>query len=109
MPFFTVEKLRRALRERGRALAGARVLVLGAAFKKDIDAARNSSAVRVMEILRSEGAELEYHDPHVPFVRISCGVYGDQARPVELRSVELSSERIRRSDTIVVLVAHSRI
>ncbi|HEY6960207.1 MAG TPA: nucleotide sugar dehydrogenase, partial [Candidatus Limnocylindria bacterium] len=63
MPFFTVGRVRKMLNDAGISLRGARVLALGAAFKKDVDDARESAAIRVMEILQQEGAVLEYHDP----------------------------------------------
>src|SRR5438445_1884328 len=68
MPFFTVDRIRKQLNDAGVSLRGAKVLVLGAAFKRDIDDARESAAIRVMEILNAEGAVVEYHDPFVPSV-----------------------------------------
>lgn len=66
MPGFVVAKLQRLLSERGRALAGARVLVLGVAYKADVPDARDSASFRVLELLRAHGARAEYFDPFVP-------------------------------------------
>jgi UDP-N-acetyl-D-glucosamine dehydrogenase len=107
MPFFTVARVRRVLDADRVPLTGSRLLVIGAAFKKDIDDERNSAAVRVMEILRSEGAQVEYHDPHVPELRLSTDLFGRDGDSVVLRSVQLTQERLGAADCVVILVAHS--
>ncbi len=66
MPHYVVEKLQLALNDQGRAMKGSRVLVLGLAYKKDIDDPRESPAFEVIDILRHLGASICYHDPHVP-------------------------------------------
>lgn len=66
MPRWVIDKCIDSLNERGRALKGSRVLVLGIAYKKDVDDMRESPAVELMEILRDKGALLDYADPHVP-------------------------------------------
>jgi UDP-N-acetyl-D-glucosamine dehydrogenase len=66
MPEYVVQKLMLALNDRGRALKGARILVLGLAYKKDIDDPRESPAFEVIHHLHRLGAVLAYHDPHVP-------------------------------------------
>ena len=106
MPFFTVGRIQRLLNRSGRSLQGARVLVLGASFKSDIDDARNSVAVRVMEILRSHGAEVEYHDPLVPEIHLGA-VFDAADAPVTLRSVRLDAERVRGAACVAILVGHS--
>jgi len=111
MPFFTVEKLRRLLRQRGQSLAGAKILALGAAFKRNIDDARNSAAIRVMEILCAEGAEVSYHDRYVPSVavreRLHRASVGDAH--VQLRSVDLTDEALAGADCVLILVGHSAV
>lgn len=109
MPFFTVEKLRRGLRARGVSLQGANLLVIGAAFKRDIDDARNSSAIRVMEILQQEGATLSYHDPHVPAISLGTALYGLSSEQVALRSVALEDRLLADADAVVILVGHSAV
>jgi UDP-N-acetyl-D-glucosamine dehydrogenase len=108
MPFFTVERIRKLLDEGGKSLRGARVLALGAAFKRDIDDARQSPAVRVMEILSDQGADLQYHDPHIPFVQLEVPLFAD-GRGQVIQSVPLEDETLRRADCVVILVAHSGI
>jgi UDP-N-acetyl-D-glucosamine dehydrogenase len=109
MPFFTVGRIRKQLNDAGKPLRGSRVLVIGAAFKKDIDDSRESAAIRVMEILKAEGAALEYHDPHVPLVTLSVPLFGKDGQHETLRSVPLDGDRLRGVDCVVILVAHSSI
>ncbi len=66
MPRYWVEKVVDALNEQGKPVKGSRVLVLGVAYKKDIDDVRESPALDIIELLRQKGAEVRYHDPHVP-------------------------------------------
>jgi UDP-N-acetyl-D-glucosamine dehydrogenase len=107
MPFFTATRIRRLLSQNGRSMSGARILVLGAAFKKDIDDARNSPAVRVMEILRSDGADLSYHDSFVPEVRLATGLFGSNGDSAHLRSIALEPGAIAAADCVAILVAHT--
>lgn len=112
MPFFTADRVRRMLAAAGKAMFGARILVIGASFKRDIDDARNSAAIRVMEILANEGAALDYHDPFVPRLTLSDGLYGgthEGGKGRELRSVPLSPERLAATDCVVILVGHSNV
>ena len=65
MPRYWVEKVQDVLNDAGKPMRGSRVLVLGVAYKKDIDDVRESPALDVMELLRAKGADVRYHDPHV--------------------------------------------
>ena len=69
MPRYWVEKVQDALNEAGKPVKGSRVLVLGVAYKKDIDDVRESPALDVIELLRQKGADVRYHDPYVPSIR----------------------------------------
>jgi UDP-N-acetyl-D-mannosaminuronate dehydrogenase len=110
MPFFTAGRIRRLLGRHDLALHGAKVLVLGAAFKKDIDDARNSTAIRVMEILRSEGASITYHDPYVPEIHLAASLYaGEGNGGVPLRSIDLTEGSIAAADAVAILVGHSSV
>jgi UDP-N-acetyl-D-glucosamine dehydrogenase len=66
MPRYWVEKVRDALNEVGKPLKGSRVLVLGVAYKKDVDDVRESPALDIIELLREKGVDVRYHDPYVP-------------------------------------------
>lgn len=109
MPFFTADRIRRLLGKANVPMHGARILALGASFKKDIDDARNSAAIRVMEILRSEGAKVDYHDPYVPEIRMAAALFADHDRGVTLRSVPLTEDRVASADCVAILVPHSTV
>lgn len=66
MPHYVIERVQGALNDDGRSLNGSRVLVLGIAYKKNIDDIRESPAAEIIELLRDRGARVEYHDPHMP-------------------------------------------
>lgn len=68
MPRYWVNKVQDALNEAGKAIKGSRVLVLGVAYKKDIDDLRESPALDIIELLRAKGADVRYHDPYVPVI-----------------------------------------
>ena len=107
MPFFAVTRIRRLLNGAGRSLRDAQILVLGAAFKKDIDDPRNSPAVRVMEILRSEGAQVQYHDALVPQVALADTLFTKNGHSAEIQSVALTPALISSVDCVAILVAHT--
>ena len=68
MPYFVVENIIEALNQRGKALSGSRVLVLGLAYKRDIDDLRESPSLTIIELLQKRGAKVEYNDPFFPVV-----------------------------------------
>ncbi len=107
MPFFTADRVRRLLSGADKPLHGARILALGASFKKDIDDARNSSAIRVMEILRAEGARVTYHDPFVPEIDLASALFSVNQRSAKLRSIRLNAETVGLADCVVILVGHT--
>jgi UDP-N-acetyl-D-glucosamine dehydrogenase len=109
MPFYTADRIRRLLSKENKALHGAKVLVLGAAFKKDIDDARNSTAIRVMEILRSEGAHVTYHDPYIAEIRLSPSLYTADGKGPALGSVDLTPDAVAAADVVAILVGHSSV
>ncbi|MBI5653591.1 MAG: hypothetical protein HZC40_24550, partial [Chloroflexi bacterium] len=104
MPYHVVKLISDALSARGKALKRARVLVLGVAFKPNVDDARNSPAERVIELLLEQGARVRYHDPFVPEFRIGNDVF--HREPVTLKSAPLTRDEIRRNDVVVIVTAH---
>lgn len=100
MPRWVVGKLEAALAARGGALAGSRILVLGIAYKKNIDDMRESPAVEIMEILRDKGAQVAYSDPHVPvFPRM-------REHRFDLQSTPVTPEALRGFDAVVLATDH---
>ena len=104
MPYHVVARLGHALSAQGKALHGARVLVLGVAFKRDIDDARNSPAERVIELLLNAGAAVQYNDPYVPSYRLGGDVFRREA--VVLESQELTPELLSDQDVVVIVSGH---
>ena len=97
MPYFCVEKLHRALNTRGKSLNGARVLVLGVAYKADIDDLRESPALKVIRLLRTQGADVAYHDSYCP----ELAEFG-------LSSVPIDDHRAFAAyDAVAIVTAHS--
>ena len=101
MPHWVIGKLTDALNERGRSVKGSRVLVLGIAYKKDVEDMRESPSVELMEILRRKGALVAYSDPHVPQFPVM------REHSFNLRSVELSAESIASFDVLLLATSHT--
>jgi UDP-N-acetyl-D-glucosamine dehydrogenase len=101
MPRYVVQRTMEALNDRGRPLRGARILVLGIAYKKDVDDMRESPAVRIIELLQERGAEVVYHDPYVPRVPRM------RRHHLDMVSVPLTDEAIESADAVVIATDHS--
>jgi UDP-N-acetyl-D-glucosamine dehydrogenase len=107
MPIHAASLVRRALSDAGRSVRGARVLLLGVAFKPNVDDPRNSPAERIAELLLEGGAEVRYHDPFIPEFRMGANVFHPE--PEVLRSVPLTDEELRSADVVVIVAAHGGI
>jgi UDP-N-acetyl-D-glucosamine dehydrogenase len=103
MPAYVVERLADALNERGQSLRGARILVLGVAYKRDLDDDRESPAYKLIELLARKQAQLTYHDPFVPVLRPS------RRYDFRLRSVPLTAEGLSAADAVLIATDHSAI
>jgi UDP-N-acetyl-D-glucosamine dehydrogenase len=104
MPYHTVELVGRVLNGGGKSLRGANVLILGVAFKPNIDDARNSPAERVIELLIREGANVSYHDPYVPQFKVGGDiVLKDQ---LSLSNVPLTVATLSQADCTVIVTGH---
>ncbi|MEX2151703.1 MAG: nucleotide sugar dehydrogenase [Gemmatimonadaceae bacterium] len=100
MPAYVVDKVADALNDERKAVNGSRVLVLGVAYKRDIDDVRESPALDVMRLLEELGADVSYHDPYVQSV---------QEDGVRHESVALTDEELKRCDAVVIITDHSNI
>ena len=100
MPYFVVENVMEALSRNGRALHGARVLVLGLAYKRDIDDLRESPSLTVIELLQERGALVEYNDPFFATV--------GQGRKYALNMSSTSLDKIPEFDCVVIVTDHSQ-
>jgi len=100
MPAFVVRKVAAALNDGEKAVKGSRILVLGIAYKKDIDDMRESPALDVMRLLESMGAEVSYHDPFVP-------TFVEDGR--RHSGVDLTDAALRQADAVVIVTDHSTV
>jgi UDP-N-acetyl-D-glucosamine dehydrogenase len=100
MPLFWVRKVAEALNDRGRAVRGANILVLGVAYKRNIDDIRESPALDIIRLLEQQGARVSYHDPHVV-------AFSEDGH--EYRSVALTPGVLESADCVLVVTDHSAI
>jgi UDP-N-acetyl-D-glucosamine dehydrogenase len=98
MPLFCVQKVAKALNSRQKAMNGSRVLVIGVSYKADVNDTRESPSLRIIELLRADGADVSYHDPHVP-----------ELTKQGLTSVPLDPATLAAHDAVVVVTAHHSI
>lgn len=96
-PHFCVEKIERALNDAGKPVKGSRILVLGASYKPGVGDIRESPALKIMYLLRALGADLVYHDPHVP-----------ELRELGMSSVPLQGEAAG-ADLVAIVTAHPNV
>jgi UDP-N-acetyl-D-glucosamine dehydrogenase len=101
MPAYVLTRLTDALNRREKALNGAKVLVLGAAYKKDTDDSRESPALEILELLLAKGADAQYSDPHLP------SLPKGRRHNLGLRSVPLDAATVGRYDALVLVTDHS--
>jgi UDP-N-acetyl-D-glucosamine dehydrogenase len=100
MPYFVVENIIEAMSQRGNALHGARVLILGMAYKRDIDDLRESPSLTIIELLQKRGALVEYNDPFFPSV--------GRGRRYALNMTCTPLEKIPEFDCVVIVTDHSQ-
>ena len=98
MPRYVVSRVQDAMNEHGKALKGSELLVLGAAYKPDIDDLRESPALDVIHLLKQKGAKVSYHDPFVPHIKVEQTAFD---------SVPDLMEAVRKADCVVIVTNHS--
>jgi UDP-N-acetyl-D-glucosamine dehydrogenase len=101
MPYFVVGKVMDALNDRGKSLKGSRILILGIAYKKDVDDLRESPSLELIRILKKKGAKVDYNDPFIP-VAVS------HRKGLKMRSVKLTENNIKKYDCLLIATAHSQ-
>jgi len=99
MPRYVVIRIMEALNERGRTLKGSRALVLGAAYKPNIDDVRESPALDVIGLLQKKGALVEYHDPYIPHIRHEHDGWSKD-------SVKDVMQSVKEADVVVIITDH---
>ena len=100
MPEFWVGKVVDALNEQSKAVRGSRVMLVGVAYKKNIDDIRESPALDVIRLLHQRGADVSYHDPHVPVLK---------EEGIALNSVPLTAEAVQQADCVIIVTDHAAI
>lgn len=100
MPSYVVDRLAEALNTRGKPVHGSRVLVLGLAYKPDVDDTRESPSFEIIELLRHRGASVDYSDPHV------AKTVPVRKHDLQMHSVALTPENIKRYDAVIVVTNH---
>ncbi|MFA6240905.1 MAG: nucleotide sugar dehydrogenase [Candidatus Hydrogenedentales bacterium] len=101
MPLYVVTRLMEALNGLGKPVNGSRVLVLGAAYKKDVDDIRESPTIKLIELLLERKAVVDYNDPYIP--RIKPGRH----HSISMESVDLTPETLRSYDCVLISTAHT--
>ena len=99
MPYHVLEAISSALNHRAQPLPGRRVLILGAAYKKDVDDLRESPALTIIELLNKEGAVVSYNDPYVPYI--------GHGRKYDLKMSSVPLEDLQQYDCVVIITDHS--
>jgi UDP-N-acetyl-D-glucosamine dehydrogenase len=99
MPYHVVSSVSRALNQQGKAMKSAKVLVLGVAYKKDIDDLRESPALTIIELLQKDGVQVSYNDPYFPFI--------GKGRKYDLQMKCTSVEDVGKYDCVLIVTDHS--
>ncbi|HEY1807836.1 MAG TPA: nucleotide sugar dehydrogenase [Acidobacteriaceae bacterium] len=100
MPYFVVESVIEAMSRQGKALKGSRILILGMAYKRDIDDLRESPSLTILELLQKRGAHVEYNDPFCPTV--------GRGRKYDLNMTSTPLEKIPEFDCVVIVTDHTQ-
>ena len=98
MPYHVVSRIFEALSAQGKSLKGAKILVLGVAYKKDIEDTRESPALKIIQLLCEKGAGVSYNDPYVPQIHVPAG---------DMESAGLTKKCLASADCVVIATDHS--
>jgi UDP-N-acetyl-D-glucosamine dehydrogenase len=99
-PYYVIEKAMEALNENKKSLNGSKVLLLGAAYKKNVDDMRESPSLKLIELLREKGAEVDYNDPYIPVLPKT------RKYDYDMKSVDLTAENIASYDLVLLSTDH---
>ena len=102
MPYYVVEKTIAALNQRGKTIKGAKILVLGIAYKRDIDDQRESPALKIISLLKKRNADVSYNDPHV----LTASGYRDYP-DLKMKSIQLNERTLQKVDAVIIATDHS--
>src|SRR3972149_6390877 len=99
--FYVVQKIMDALNENGKAVKGSKKLILGVAYKKDVDDMRESPSLHIIELLMQKGALVDYNDPYVPKLPEM------RKHKLEMESVKLSEGSLSKYDAVIIATNHT--
>jgi UDP-N-acetyl-D-glucosamine dehydrogenase len=105
MPDYVIHQVIAALNERRQAVNGARVLVLGLAYKADVDDDRQSPSYVLMTLLKERGAEVSYYDPYIPVIKVTR----EHPQWAGTKSVSWNAKTIRQQDLVLIATKHSKV
>jgi len=98
MPYYVVDKITEALNNQALSVRGSRILILGVAYKRNVDDVRESPALDIISLLRQRGAEVDYHDPHVPRIQLESDI--------RMRSKPYCASLLQEVDCVVIVTDH---
>ena len=101
MPQYVIDKVMHALNDRGKALNGSKVLILGLAYKKDVDDVRESPSLELIELLQENGAKVDYNDPHVP------KTHKMREHDLKMVSKKLTAKMLKSYDAVLISTDHT--
>lgn len=101
MPHYVISRVMEALNEKKKSLKGSKVLVLGLAYKKDIDDVRESPSLELIELLRDKGAKVDYNDPYIP------RTHKQRDYDLKMNSRDLSAAMLKKYDVVLISTDHS--
>jgi UDP-N-acetyl-D-glucosamine dehydrogenase len=101
MPHYVIERTLEALNERRKSLKGSKVLVLGLAYKKNIDDIRESPSIELIELLKEKGAKVDYNDPYIP------QTHKQREHDLKMKSVPLTASMLKKYDVVLIATDHS--
>ena len=104
IPYYVVERIGKALNDQSKSIRGSKILVLGVAYKKDVDDVRESPALEIMEILQHSGAVLSYSDPYIPRLH-KMRAYDFS----NMSSLELTEDLLKSQDLVLITTDHTNI
>ena len=102
MPRYVVQRLSAAMNERSKSIKGSKVLILGLAYKKDVDDVRESPSLELLALLKERGAKVDYNDPHIPIARSTR-----EHNIGGMKSVRLTPANLRKYDAVLISTNHS--
>jgi len=99
---YIVAKITNALNEERKSLKGSKILILGIAYKKDVDDMRESPGIEIINILKNKGSQVDYHDPFIP------SFSGKRRYPdLSMKSIKLDENKLNKYDCVVIITNHS--